>query len=174
MPLQSVDRFVVGFRVEIHSKSEQESDMSEHKTILRWERDGSDFSYKTYPRNHGWEFPRSGQSLRASAAPEYLGDADCVDPEEAFTAALTSCHMLTFLAIASMSGFVVDSYEDEAIGRLEKGDDGKPWLAKVEMNPRIVFSGDKEPSESDIEKLHEKAHHECFLARSVKTGITWA
>jgi organic hydroperoxide reductase OsmC/OhrA len=148
--------------------------MSEHKTKLTWKRKDSGFGYKEFPRGHEWAFPRSGQTLRASAAPEYLGDADRADPEEAFTAALTSCHMLTFLAIASMSGFVVESYEDEAVGHLEKADDGKPWLAKVEMHPKIEFSGDKIPSPEDIEKLHEKSHHECFLARSVKTEITWS
>jgi organic hydroperoxide reductase OsmC/OhrA len=148
--------------------------MSEHKTKLTWKRKDSGFGYKEFPRGHEWGFPRSGQTLRASAAPEYLGDADRADPEEAFTAALTSCHMLTFLAIASMSGFVVESYEDEAVGHLEKADDGKPWLAKVEMHPKIEFSGDKIPSPEDIEKLHEKSHHECFLARSVKTEITWS
>jgi len=148
--------------------------MSEHKTKLTWKRKDSGFGYKEFPRGHEWGFPRSGQTLRASAAPEYLGDADRADPEEAFTAALTSCHMLTFLAIASMSGFVVESYEDEAVGHLEKADDGKPWLAKVEMHPKIEFSGDKIPSLEDIDKLHEKSHHECFLARSVKTEITWS
>jgi organic hydroperoxide reductase OsmC/OhrA len=148
--------------------------MSEHKTKLTWKRNDSGFGYKEYPRAHQWEFPRSGQSLNASAAPEFLGDADCADPEEAFSAALASCHMLTFLAIASMSGFVVDSYEDEAVGHLEKADDGKPWLAKLEMHPQIAFSGEKIPSDEEIEKIHGKAHHECFLARSVKTEITWS
>lgn len=147
--------------------------MSEHKAVLQWSRGESGFGYKEYPRSHGWTFPRSGQTLNASAAPEYMGDADCADPEETFTAALTSCHMLTFLAIASMSGFTVDSYEDEAIGYLEKGENGKPWLARIVMHPKIVFSGDKVPSEADISKLHDKAHHECFLANSVKTEISW-
>lgn len=147
--------------------------MSEHTVQLQWSRGDSGFGYKEYPRRHGWTFPRSSQSLNASAAPDFLGDEDCADPEEAFTAALTSCHMLTFLAVASMSGFVVDSYEDEAVGHLAKADDGKPWLARVVMSPRIEFSGDKQPSAEDIEKLHQKAHHECFLARSVKTEISW-
>tara|TARA_R110000850_G_scaffold157962_11_gene282065 strand:+ start:407 stop:853 length:447 start_codon:yes stop_codon:yes gene_type:complete len=147
--------------------------MSEHKTTLTWKRGESGFGYKEYPRSHQWAFPRSNQTLNASAAPEFLGDAECADPEEAFTAALTSCHMLTFLAIASMSGFIVDSYEDNAVGHLEKGEDGKPWLARITMNPQISFSGDKQPSPEDIEKLHQKAHHECFLAKSVKTEITW-
>ncbi len=148
--------------------------MSEHRATLSWQRGESGFGYKEYPRQHEWAFPRSSQSLRVSAAPDYLGDADCADPEEAFTAALASCHMLTFLAIASMSGYTVDSYTDEAVGHLAKADDGKPWLAKIEMQPQIVFSGDKVPSEAVIASLHEKAHHECFLARSVKTEITWS
>lgn len=148
--------------------------MSEHKAILKWSRGDAGFGYKEYPRFHQWEFPKSGQSLGASAAVEYLGDGDKTDPEEAFTAALASCHMLTFLAMASIGGFVVDSYEDEAIGKLAKADDGKPWLATVEMHPKITFSGDQQPSAEQLEKLHEKAHHECFLARSVKTEITWS
>jgi len=112
--------------------------------------------------------------LAASSAVEFLGDPDCVDPEEAFTASLASCHMLTFLAIASMSGFVVDRYEDEPVGHLEKAEDGKPWLARIEMKPRVTFSGDKQPDDAALDRLHQKAHHECFLARSVKTEITWA
>jgi len=148
--------------------------MSEHTTTLTWQRGESGFGYKEYPRAHQWSFPRSGQSLRASAAPEYLGDADCADPEEAFTAALASCHMLTFLAIAAMSGYIVDRYEDTAVGHLEKGENGKPWLARVAMRPAVTFSGDKQPSEEELERLHQKAHHECFLANSVKTEITWS
>ena len=148
--------------------------MSAHLATLTWSRGDAGFGYKEYPRTHTWHFPESGQTLRAAAAVEFLGTPDCVDPEEAFTAALASCHMLTFLAIASMSGYTVDAYTDEAVGHLEKAADGKPWLARVIMHPRIVFSGDKQPTPEQIEKLHEKAHHECFLARSVKTDITWA
>ena len=148
--------------------------MSEHKTILSWQRGDRSFDYKNYPRKHTWEFPRSGESLSASAAPQFLGDAGCVDPEEAFTAALASCHMLTFLAIASMSGWTIDEYRDDAVGFLEKAEDGKPWLARVEMHPEITFSGEKTPSPEEIEKMHEKSHRECFLARSVKTEISWS
>ena len=147
--------------------------MSEHKASLSWTRGESGFGYKEYPRTHRWDFPRSGQSLRASAAPAYLGAADCADPEEAFTVALSSCHMLTFLAIASMGGFIVDRYDDEPVGYLDKGTDGKPWLARVVMHPKITFSGEKQPTAEELEKLHDKAHHECFLAKAVKTEVTW-
>ncbi len=148
--------------------------MSEHKTTLTWSRGDSGFGYKEYPRTHNWHFPKSGQNVRAAAAVEYLGTPDCVDPEEAFTAALASCHMLTFLAYAAMNGYTVDAYRDDAVGYLEKAEDGRPWLARVVLHPRITFSGDKQPTPEQLEKLHEKSHHECFLARSVKTAITWA
>lgn len=147
--------------------------MSEHHATLSWARGEAGFGYKEYPRSHGWTFPRSGQSLQASAAPDYLGEADCVDPEEGFVAALASCHLLTFLAIASMSGYVVDRYEDAPVGHLEKGPDGKPWLARVVLHPRIEFSGEKKPSPEELDKLHAKSHHECFLAKSVKTEVSW-
>ena len=148
--------------------------MSEHKASLKWTRGDSGFGYKEYSRTHQWSFPKSGQTVRAAAAQEFLGAPDCVDPEEAFTAALASCHLLTFLAIASMSGYTVDAYEDDPVGFLEKAEDGKPWLAKVVMHPRITFSGDKQPTPEQLEMLHEKSHRECFLARSVKTEVNWA
>ncbi len=147
--------------------------MSEHHATLSWSRGDSGFGYKEYSRTHSWTFPRSGQSLRAAAAPAFLGAEDCVDPEEAFAAALASCHMLTFLAVASMSGYVVDRYDDAPVGYLEKGENGKPWLARVALRPKIIFSGEKQPSPEELAKLHEKAHRECFLANSAKTAVTW-
>lgn len=147
--------------------------MSEHHATLSWSRGESGFGYKEYPRTHTWTFPRSGQSVQAAAAPAFLGKDDCVDPEESFAAALASCHLLTFLAIASMSGYVVDRYDDAPVGYLEKGENGKLWLARVVMHPRIVFSGERQPAPEDLQRLHEKAHHECFLANSVKTVVTW-
>lgn len=147
--------------------------MSEHQATLSWSRGDGAFEPKEYTRAHQWAFPRSGQNLKASAAVAFRGTDDCVDPEEAYTAALASCHMLTFLAIASMSGYILDQYDDSPVGYLEKGADGKPWLARVVLHPRTQFSGDKQPSDEDLKKLHEKAHHSCFLANSVKTVITW-
>lgn len=146
--------------------------MSEHHATLTWTRGESGFGYKEYPRTHAWTFPRSGQTLKAAAAPAFLGAEDCVDPEEAYVAALASCHMLTFLAIASRSGFVVDRYEDRPVGFLEKGENGKLWLSRIELRPEIAFSGERQPSPADLATLHDKAHHECFLANSVRTSVT--
>jgi organic hydroperoxide reductase OsmC/OhrA len=101
----------------------------------------------------------------------YLGNPQRVDPESAFVAALSSCHMLTFLALASNKGFVVDSYEDHAAGRVEKNAKGKLAVTRVELRPRIQFSGDKQPTQADLDWLHDKAHRECFIANSVTAEV---
>lgn len=144
--------------------------MSEHKATIRWARDGADFSYKTYSRNHVWRF-ENGVEIPASATAQYLGDPTRVDPESALVAALSSCHMLTFLALAANKGFVVDGYEDRAVGHLEKNANGKFAITRVELRPRISFGGEKRPTQADIDWLHEKAHKECFIANSVLTEV---
>ena len=144
--------------------------MSEHKANIVWARDGADFSYKTYPRDHVWRF-ENGVEIAGSAAAAYLGNPQRVDPESAFVAALSSCHMLTFLALASNKGFIVDSYEDAAVGHLEKNASGKLAVTRVELHPKIVYSGAKQPNNSDLEWLHDKAHRECFIANSVTTEV---
>lgn len=143
--------------------------MSEHKANIAWSRDGKDFGYKNYSRDHVWRFP-NGIEVAASATPAYLGNASRVDPEAAFVAALSSCHMLTFLAIASMKGFVIDSYDDNAVGHLEKNAAGKMALTRVDLRPKIVFSG-KQPTPADLDAMHDKAHKECFIANSVTTEV---
>jgi len=148
--------------------------MSEHKAIVIWSRGGKDFGYKNYSRDHLWRFD-NGVEVPASATPSYLGNPQRVDPEAAFVAALSSCHMLTFLALASNKGFVVDSYDDHAVGHLDKNAAGKLAVTRVELRPRIVFSsGAKQPSAADLEWLHDKSHKECFIANSVTTDVTVA
>ncbi len=147
--------------------------MSEHRANLTWTRGDNGFGYKEFSRDHRWDFPSNTQFLNASAAPKYLGSEDCVDPEEAYVAALASCHMLTFLAVASMSGYVVDSYQDSAVGRLSPNDNKKMVISRVSLSPVIKFSDEKTPDAGQLEQLHQKAHHECFLANSVKTEIVW-
>ncbi|WOJ90880.1 OsmC family protein [Methylocapsa polymorpha] len=144
--------------------------MSEHTATIKWTRNGADFSYKTYSRDHIWQFD-NGVEVPGSAAPAYLGNPQRVDPEAAFVAALSSCHMLTFLALASNKGFIVDSYEDNAVGRLEKNAAGKLAVTCVELSPKIVYSGNKQPTQADLDWLHDKAHRECFIANSVTTEI---
>ena len=144
--------------------------MSEHKAAIRWTRDGKDFTYKAYSRDHAWKFP-NGVEVPASATPAYLGNPQRVDPEAALVAALSSCHMLTFLALACNKGFVVESYEDDAVGHLEKNAAGKMAITRVELHPKIAFGGAKTPAQADLDWLHDKAHKECFIANSVTTEV---
>jgi organic hydroperoxide reductase OsmC/OhrA len=143
--------------------------MSEHKATIKWSRAGRDFTYKTYSRDHVWSL--NGNDVPASATTAYLGNPNRVDPEAALVAALSSCHMLTFLALAANKGFVVDSYEDAAVGHLEKNSQGKLAVTRVELHPKIAFGGAKQPAAADLDALHEKAHKECFIANSVTTDV---
>ena len=144
--------------------------MSEHKVNLSWSLTSDSFDYKSYNRRHEWQFD-SGQQLAASAAPDYFGDADCVDPEEALVASVASCHMLTFLALSAKFRFVVKSYSDQAVGYLEKNENGKLYISRIELKPQIAFDPDAEPTAERLENLHERAHKECFIANSIKAEI---
>lgn len=144
--------------------------MSEHRASLTWNRDRDDFKYPTYTRDHVWSF-HGGESVRASAAPEFLGNADRVDPEEAFVAAISACHMLTFLAVAAKRRFVVDTYSDDAVGYMEKNEDGRLAITRAELRPHIVFSGETLPTPEQIGSMHHISHEQCFIANSVKTEI---
>jgi len=144
--------------------------MSEHRATVRWKRESEDFAYDNYNRGHEWEL--SGVRIPASAAPEFLGTPDRVDPEQAFVAALSSCHMLTFLAVAARRRLTVDRYEDDAVGFLEKNAEGKLAMARVILRPRVVFAPGGAPPVAEVEKLHHKAHENCFIANSVRSEIT--
>ena len=145
--------------------------MSAHTVTLSWSREGKPFGYKEYSRDHDLDFGH-GVTLQASAAAEYLGTAEIPDPEQAYVASLSSCHMLTFLALASLQNLTLESYVDEAVGYLEKGENGKPVLSRIELHPKTVFADGVTVSEEKLKELHHKAHEECFLANSVKTEIT--
>jgi organic hydroperoxide reductase OsmC/OhrA len=143
--------------------------MSEHKATVKWSRSGKDFTYKTYSRDHVWIV--NGNEVPASATTAYFGNPNRVDPEAMLVAALSSCHMLTFLALAANKGFVVESYEDAAVGHLDKNAQGKLAITRVELHPKIVYGGAKQPTPADLEWLHDKAHRECFIANSVTTDV---
>lgn len=144
--------------------------MSEHHATVHWRLRGDDFSYQGYNREHEWLF---GDDVRvpASAAPDFLGRAGHVDPEAALVAALSSCHMLTFLALCARRGLTVENYRDEASGTLEKNDDGRLAVTRVTLRPDVAFR-DPAPDGQTLENLHHKAHEHCFIANSVKTEIT--
>ncbi|MDE2179995.1 MAG: OsmC family protein [candidate division NC10 bacterium] len=145
--------------------------MSEHGVTVTWRRTSTSFDYEVYNRDHTWSFD-GGIQVRGSAAPAYHGDSDCVDPEEAYVAALSGCHMLTFLAITSRKRLVVDAYEDNATGFMEKNVHGKLAVTRVVLRPRVRFSGSVVPSHDELTKLHEQAHQGCIIANSVLTTVT--
>jgi len=145
--------------------------MSEHKITLTWKRGDTPFEYQKYPRDHAWKF-EGGHEMQASAAPAYLGNAKLVNPEEAFVAALSSCHMLTFLAVACKKKFVLDEYVDEAVGFMEKNAEGKLAITRVILRQKTKFSGAKQPTTEELKELNHVAHEQCFIASSVKTEVT--
>jgi len=143
--------------------------MEHHATIL-WRRTSESFTYDSYNRAHEWRF--HSVTVPASAAPGFRGDATMVNPEEAFVASLSSCHMLTFLALAAKKRFSLDSYTDEAVGYLEKNDKGRLAVTRVLLRPQVQWSQGISVSPADLESLHHQAHEGCFIANSVKTDVS--
>ena len=150
----------------------------EYRATIRWMRGVEEsFSDNRYSRGHTWSFD-GGVTVPGSASPSVvplpLSREDAVDPEEAFVAAISSCHMLTFLSIAAKKRLVVDSYEDKALGIMTKNQNGKLFVSQITLDPAIAFSGDKLPTSEQIADMHHLAHKECFIANSVLTEIVVA
>jgi len=149
--------------------------MSEHKAVISWTHSRGEFLKGTYSREHTWTFDGVvvvPASPAPSSAPSPYSNAANVDPEEAFVAAISSCHMLTFLYLAYKSGIEVTAYEDEAAGVMTKNERGISWVSSVVLRPRIAYGGAKVPSQDEEFQLHHDAHEQCFIANSVKTVIT--
>src|SRR5262245_43605635 len=148
--------------------------MSEHKATISWKRTSPEFLNGKYSREHTWKFD-GGVTVPASPSPSVVpvpySNPAHVDPEEAFVAAVSSCHMLTYLYLASRQGFQVDSYHDEAVGITTKNEKGAPWVSSVTLHPQIAYSGDKRPTLADEEGLHHMAHEQCFIANSIKSEV---
>jgi organic hydroperoxide reductase OsmC/OhrA len=140
--------------------------MGEHRVRLTWEKGDAPFTYNFYPRNHVIAFKDGQESMTASAAPAYKGDAGKADPEDLLVASLSSCHMLSFLAIASKKRVTVTSYEDDAVGFLEN-DAGVLWITRVILKPKVTCDADA----ALLEEIHHLAHQACFIANSVKTDV---
>ncbi|EDY18916.1 OsmC family protein [Chthoniobacter flavus Ellin428] len=119
-----------------------------------------------------------GLTVPASPSPQVVptpwSNPANIDPEEAYVASLSSCHMLTFLWLAGKAGFLVESYRDEAAGVMAKNERGSSWVSKVTLHPQIVWSGEKQPTAEEIDKLHHRSHEECYIANSVKTEVVVA
>jgi organic hydroperoxide reductase OsmC/OhrA len=148
--------------------------MSAYTATVAWQRGGAPFLGDKYSRAHTWTFD-GGVEVPASASPAVVplpwSKADAVDPEEAFVASLSSCHMLWFLSIASRARYCVDSYVDDAVGVMARNAEGKYAMTVVTLRPKVAFTGERLPSPEEIAAMHHKAHAECFIANSVKTDV---
>ena len=146
--------------------------MAEHRITLNWEKGDAPFTYDAYPRNHAIAFKDGPETLIVSGAAAYRGDGSKADPEDLLVAALSSCHMLSFLAIACKKKLTVKSYQDDAVGFLEddssNGSGGKPWVKRVILRPKVVIDTDAQT----LAHIHHRAHEVCFIANSVKTEVT--
>jgi len=152
--------------------------MHEYKATIDWKNiNGADFLKGRYTREHTWTFD-GGVTVPASPSPYVVpapwSNPANVDPEEAFVASLSSCHMLTFVWLAGKAGFLVESYRDEATGVMAKNERGSFWVCKVTLHPQILWGGEKRPTADDVDKLHHRAHEECYIANSVKTEVVVA
>ena len=148
--------------------------MSHYTAQILWERDGDDFVRNRYSRRHLTRFDGGAQVVGSSSphvVPAPQSDPAGVDPEEAFVASLSSCHMLWFLSTAARSGFCVDSYTDNAQGVMTRNAAGKMAMTQVTLRPDVLFSGAKQPTREQLDELHHKAHEECYIANSVTTDV---
>ena len=147
--------------------------MSEHVAMISWTRGDQDFASGRYSRAHEWRFD-GGAAVPASPSPQIvpppMSDPAAVDPEEAFVAALASCHMLFFLSLAAKAGWTAESYEDSAIGEMGRNADGRTAIVRVRLWPKIAWA-EPAPDSAEIDRLHHAAHEMCFLANSVNAEI---
>jgi organic hydroperoxide reductase OsmC/OhrA len=148
--------------------------MSTHTATLLWERGDADFPGKRYSRRHQVSFDGGANTLWSSSphsVPVPWSDTAGIDPEEAFVASLSSCHMLWFLALAAAKGFCIDRYADNPVGVLERNADGRMAMTVVTLRPEVQFIGETQPSAEILAQLHHRAHEECYIANSVRTEI---
>jgi organic hydroperoxide reductase OsmC/OhrA len=149
--------------------------MAEHRAKIAWESRAEDFRHGRYSREHTWSFD-GGVTIPASPSPSVVrppySNPACVDPEEALVASISSCHMLTYLHLASKEGFEVLRYEDDAVGHMTKNERGVPWVSTVLLSPVVEYHSEHRPTPEQDEALHHRAHEECFISNSVKTEIT--
>lgn len=146
----------------------------EHHALIHWARGSAPFTDNRYSRGHTWRFD-GGIEVPASSSPSVLrvplSVEAAVDPEEAFVAALSSCHMLWFLSLAAAGGWRVDDYRDDAVGVMGRNAAGKTAMLRVTLRPQVRFSGEPQPGPAELERLHHRAHEECFIANSVTTEV---
>lgn len=150
----------------------------DYSAEVRWQRGATEtFTDQRYSRGHQWTFD-GGVEVPASSSPSVVplpySVAAAVDPEEAFVASLSSCHMLFFLSYAAQQGFIVEQYVDKAVGTMGPDEQGRIVMLGIVLHPQIRWGGARQPEAQQIAALHERSHHDCFLANSVRCPVTVA
>jgi len=145
--------------------------MSVHQSAIRWQRNTHETETDTYSRNHQ-VLLNGGQQVDVSASVDFKGDPGCADPEQMLVSAVSSCHMLFFLAIAEFQGYEVDAYEDNPVGYLERGEKKSMEVTRIVLSPQVRFTGDTVPDESALARLHASAHKNCFIRNSITAEVT--
>lgn len=145
--------------------------MSIHEAAITWQRTPHESDSNAYSRNHR-VILNGGQQVQVSASTEYKGDPNCADPEQMLVSAVSSCHMLFFLAIAEMQGYQVESYEDVPKGYLESSERRRKEVTRIELSPRITFAGDRIPDREAVARIHANAHNSCFIRNSITAEVT--
>lgn len=147
--------------------------MADYTAQVHWQRQQQSFTDQRYSRRHLWRFD-GGQEVPGSSSPHSVplpySDPAAVDPEEAFVASVSSCHMLWFLSLAAQAGWTVDDYLDDAVGRMARDARGRMAITVVTLRPAIRFAGNQ-PSAGDIAALHHAAHERCYIANSVRSEV---
>lgn len=148
--------------------------MAQYNAIVEWTRNGAVFTDRQYSRGHRWIFDE-GVEVPASSSPHVVplprSVAAAVDPEEAFLASLSACHMLFFLDLAARGGFVVEVYRDGVVGELTKNTAGKLAMTRVTLRPKVTYAGDTHPSADEENAMHHRAHELCYIANSVTSEV---
>ncbi len=149
--------------------------MARFSAHVRWERGAALFTDNRYSRSHVWEFD-GGAQVAASSSPHVvpvpMSDTTGVDPEEAFVAALASCHMLWFLSIAAARGYVAEAYSDRAEGVMERNGEGRLAITRVWLRPRVSYAAGRAPGTDEEDLLHHQAHEHCFISNSVRSDVS--
>ncbi|WP_028975191.1 OsmC family protein [Spirochaeta cellobiosiphila] len=147
--------------------------MAEYKAFIHWTDTENKFHTGRYSRAHSWAFD-GGITVKASSSPHVVrlpfSAEDALDPEEALVASVSSCHMLTFLFLAGNDGWDIESYEDKALGFMEKNEKGIPWISRIKLEPKIRYRGES-PQKSQLEDLHHRAHDQCYIANTIKSEV---
>jgi organic hydroperoxide reductase OsmC/OhrA len=152
--------------------------VSEYSADVIWRRSaGEAFIDSRYSRAHEWRFDGGvvvPASSAAASVPLPYSKSENVDPEEALLAATSACHMLWFLSLAARSRFVVDAYEDHALGTMAADERGRKSITRIVLRPKVRFSGARPPDAAGVEQLHHEAHEQCYVANSLRSEITVA